>query len=408
MFIKHALFKKVLICCLTASSCLASANTLDIESESQTLMRSGVSGFSMAIVDKNGLLMSKGYGFSDVINKIPMSDTTIQNIGSISKTITGAAAMQLVEQGKLDLDENINTYLPFSVKHPTFPKSHITVRQLLTHTSAIVDRSSIYNGDLSYHYGGDNPIKLGDFLQDYFTPNETIYSVDNFATYAPGTARKYSNVAYGLIAHIVENISNMPFNDFTKKNIFTPLGMKSTGWMFSDINSNDHAHLYKFENKKLKEIELYGLVTWPDGGLRTSVTDLSKFIITMMNDGRYNDIHILRPKTVQAIFTPQFSQKSILSKVKEGNYSKQAITWNLIQRKSGDKVIGHTGGDPGIRTYTYFDPKTKRGMLLFLNTASREEVITAAVSKYIQSLLNIMNQDDINKITLAEFPDKAS
>ena len=67
--------------------------------------------------------MSKGYGFSDVKNKIPMSDNTIQNIGSISKTITGAAAMQLVEQGKLNLDEDINTYLPFTVIHPTFPKN---------------------------------------------------------------------------------------------------------------------------------------------------------------------------------------------------------------------------------------------------------------------------------------------
>jgi len=402
MFVKFNLFNKMLMCCLSISSFTATATKLDIESESKALLNSGVSGFSIAILDNNGLILSKGYGYADVKNKIPMTDKTIQNIGSISKTITGAAAMQLVEQGKLDLDENINTYLPFSVIHPIFPNTAITARQLLTHTSAIVDRSAIYDGDLSYHYGGDNPIPLGDFLKDYFTPNKAIYSIDNFATYAPGTERKYSNVAYGLIAHVVENISNMPFNHFTKKHIFTPLGMKSTGWMLSDIKQSDHAQLYKFEDEELKKIEWYGLVTWPDGGLRTSVTDLSKFIITMINEGRHNDVHILEPRTVQSIFTPQFSQGSVLSKVKERDSHKQAITWNVIKRKSGDTIIGHNGGDPGIRTYTYFDPKTSRGMVLFLNTASRDEGINKAVSTYIQSLLSIMNQKDIGKLPIAK------
>jgi len=383
------------------TSTLVSANTLDIESESQALIRSGVAGFSVAIIDNKGVLLSKGYGYSDVKNKILMSDKTIQNIGSISKTITGAAAMQLVEKGKLNLDEDINTYLPFKVIHPKFPKIAITTRQLLTHSSAIVDRSSVYNSDLSYHYGGDNPTKLGVFLQEYFTPKEAIYSVDNFASYAPGTARKYSNVAYGLIGYLVESISNMPLNDFTKQHIFKPLEMNSTGWMLSDINTEDHAQLYKYESKGLNKVEWYGLVTWPDGGLRTSVTDLSKFISAMMNGGQYHDIQILKPKTVQAIFTSQHAKGSALSGVKEGDNYKQAITWNLIKRKSGGNLIGHTGGDPGIRTYTYFDPKTNRGMILFLNTASREEVITNAVSTYIQSLLSIMNQKHVNKIAFA-------
>ena len=204
---------------------------------------------------------------------------------------------------------------------------------MLTHSSAIVDRRSIYNSDLSYYYGGDNPKKLGTFLKEYFTPKEVIYSVDNFATYAPGTSRKYSNVAYGLIAYLVESIANMPFNDFTKKHIFNPLGMNSTGWMLSDINTEAHAQLYKYENEALNEIEWYGLVTWPDGGLRTSVTDLSKFISAMMNGGQYNDIQILTPKTVQTIFTAQHAKGSVLSAVTEGDKYKQAITWNLIKRK---------------------------------------------------------------------------
>ena len=402
MFVKFNLFTNILICCLSISSFTATATKLTIERESKALLNSGVSGFSVAILNKNGLIFSKGYGYADVKNKIPMTDNTIQNIGSISKTITGAAAMQLVEQGKLDLDKNINAYLPFSVLHPVFPNTPITARQLLTHTSAIVDRSAIYDGDLSYHYGGDNPILLGDFLADYFTPKKAIYSVDNFATYAPGTERKYSNIAYGLIAHVVENISKMPFNNFTKKHIFTPLGMTSTGWMLSDIKQSDHAQLYKFEDKKLKQIEWYGLVTWPDGGLRTNVTDLSKFIVAMINEGRHNGIHILEPKTVQSIFTPQFLQGSVLSKVKESDSHKQAITWNVIKRKSGDTIIGHNGGDPGIRTYTYFDPKTSQGMVFFLNTASSDKGIYKAVSKYIQSLLSIMNQRDIVKQPLAK------
>jgi len=402
MFVKRKLCKKLIVCCLSVSSFFVSANDIDIERESNELMKSGIAGFSMAIVDEDGLIMSKGYGFADVVNNIPMSDNTIQNIGSISKTITGAAAMLLVEQGKLDLDKDINSYLPFSVKHPAFLQRPITTRQLLTHTSSILDRDSVYNGDLSYHYGGDNPVKLGDFLKEYFTPKEAIYSVENFASYAPGTQRKYSNIAYGLVGHIVENISIMSFNEFTKKHIFDRVGMNSTGWMYSEINQENHAQVYKYQANKLNPIGKYGLVTWPDGGLRTSVTDLSKFMTMMMNEGRHNAIEIFKAETVQAIFTPQFSKKGVLSQVKENDDYKQAITWNIIQRKSGGKVIGHTGGDPGIRTYAYFDPNTHRGMLLFLNTSSRDEVIGKAVSKYIQSLLTHMNQVDRNKLTLAK------
>ena len=394
MLFKRHLITKILACCLSITSFAAFSEKLDIEMASKELMATGIAGFSAAILDKNRLIWSKGYGYADVKNKIPMSQHTIQNIASISKTVTGAAAMHLVEKGKLDLDENINTYLPFTVSHPEFPKTAITTRQLLTHTAGIIDRNSVYSGDVGYHYGGDNPIKLGEFLADYFTPKKKFYSVDNFATYAPGTKRKYSNIAYGLIAYIVESTSNMPFNDFTKKHIFSPLGMKSTGWMLSDINQNSHARLYNFNKNELSEVEWYGLVTYPDGGLRTSIFDFSKFIIAMINEGSYNGIQILKPKTVQAIFAPQFSEGSALSKVKDKNNSKQAITWNVRQRKSGGKLIGHTGGDPGVRTYAYFDPKTSKGVLLFLNTASREEAINKAVSNYVQSLLIIMNQSN--------------
>ena len=124
----------------------------------------GIVGLGAAIIVNKKVVWMKGYGFADKEHGVPFTPDTIMNIGSISKTFTGVALMRAVQEGKLSLDEDINTYLPFKVINPFFPNERITLRQLATHTSGITDRWSIYEG--TYHYGGDSPEPLGEFLKE--------------------------------------------------------------------------------------------------------------------------------------------------------------------------------------------------------------------------------------------------
>src|SRR5687768_6160258 len=149
----------------TPSSAANAGSALDTMVE-QRMKDAGIVGLGAAIIVNRKVVWTKGYGFADKEHAVPFTPDTIMNIGSISKTFTGAALMRAVQDGKLSLDEDINRYLPFKVVNPFFPAERITLPQLATHTSRITDQPSVYEG--AYHYGGDSPEPLGEFLKDYF------------------------------------------------------------------------------------------------------------------------------------------------------------------------------------------------------------------------------------------------
>ncbi|HEX8378461.1 MAG TPA: serine hydrolase domain-containing protein, partial [Pedobacter sp.] len=251
---------------------------------------SGMVGVGAAIIVNKKLVWTKGYGYADKDNKKTFTPNTIMNIGSISKTLTGASLMHAVEDKKVSLDEDINNYLPFKVVNPFYPNERITLRNLATHTSGIIDRAAIYKN--TYHYGGDSPEALGEFLKNYFEANGKYYSKDNFLKQKPGSYRQYSNIAAALAGYIVEITTGKKLNAYSKKYIFKPLKMDNTGWFFSDIKLANHSKLYGKQEGVIKPVELYGLTTYPDGGVRTSISDLSKFFVCLLNSGEYKGARI--------------------------------------------------------------------------------------------------------------------
>lgn len=125
------------------------------------MKESGMVGIGAAIIENGKVVWTQGYGFADKEKKIPFTPNTIMNIGGISKTITAFSIMKAVQDSIVELDEDINKYLPFRVVNPFYPNEKITLRQFLTHTSSIVDRRVTY--DSSYYYGRDSPEPLGEF-----------------------------------------------------------------------------------------------------------------------------------------------------------------------------------------------------------------------------------------------------
>ena len=364
------------------------AKSPGVEKAAEQLLTAGAAGLSMALIDRNGIYWSQARGYADLTQQHPMSIDTLMNVASISKTLTGTSLMMLLEQGKLDLDRDVNEYLPFKVTHPGQPELPITTRQLLTHSSAIVDRDAIYFSETVYFPGADNPIGLGDFVQAYLSPAGQYYDPENFAAYPPGSERQYSNVAYGLAGYLVEVLSGEPLNRFSAEKIFKPLGMNSTGWMLAEIDTDQHAMLYEWSGEENTPVEWYGLATWPDGGVRTSVRDLSRFFAAMIGGGELWDKRIMQEATVRSMFQPQFSAGQVLQAVSDGEDEQQAITWVYRTGQSGKTVVGHSGGDPGVATHAYFFPDSGTGAILLVNTSSDSEAFGLAIRDLIRSLLN--------------------
>lgn len=326
-------------------------------------------GLGAALIVDRKLVWARGYGFADQERAVPFTQDTIMNIGSISKTITGAALMRAVQEGRLSLDEDINQYLPFKVTNPSFPNEPITLRQLATHTSSITDRAVVYAA--AYHFGRDSPQSLGEFLRDCFAAGGKTASKENFLESKPGTHREYSNIGAGLVGYIVELAVGEQFNVYTKRTIFAPLKMKNTGWLMSEVDLAKHSNLYIAQGLAVP-IQLYGLTTYPDGGLRTSVEELARFFIALLNGGVYKGVRILDTAAVDEMLRFQYGPQNKPDNVNlsgEGSLN-SGLFWAT---KDSMTKIGHNGADPGLVTMMLSDVDKQIGVILFVNTATRPE-----------------------------------
>jgi CubicO group peptidase (beta-lactamase class C family) len=245
------------------------------------------------------------------------------------------------------------------------------LRQLATHTSGITDRWSVYES--TYHYGGDAKQELGEFLMSYFTTDGKHYARDNFLNAKPGSHREYSNIGAGLAGYIVELVTREKLSEYTKQRIFTPLKMDNTGWFFSDIPSEKHSQLYVAQNGMSVPIQLYGITTYPDGGVRTSVSDLSRLFVALLNDGEYQGARVLDKKSAREMLRFQYTESN-----KPINVSLQKKNSGIFWQSMFDVTrMGHGGSDPGLKTDMLTDLSGKVGVIVFVNTSLGDEEMTS-------------------------------
>jgi len=236
-----------LVCATTFSQTKINLDSSEVFIENY-MTDNHVPGLVATVVKGDKVIWSMASGYADLENNIPMSLNSIMNIGSISKTITATAILQLWEKGLIDLNTDINKYLPISIRNPDFPDEPITVHQILTHTSSIKDGPAYFKS----YACGDPKVTLKHWITNYFNPNGEYSSEENFFSWKPNKARKpdstrtYSNVAFGLLGYLVEEVTKMNFSEYCKENIFVPLGMDKTSWFLKDIDSTILAVPYIF------------------------------------------------------------------------------------------------------------------------------------------------------------------
>jgi CubicO group peptidase (beta-lactamase class C family) len=337
-------------------------------------------GFAVALVHHDKVLYQKGFGYADKDTKRPFTDTTIQNIGSITKTLIAVSLMQLVEQGKIQLEDDINQYLPFKISNPYFPNEKITIRQLATHTSSLTDGkddmvieySYVFKGDINFKdeelpenypayfniYQTNRPMIMGRFLYNAYCLGGDWYAKTNFLNQKPGTTYQYTNIGATLLAYIIEEVAGQKFEDYTKEYIFKPLSMKNSGWSLENIVQEQLATHYLSNGLVIPN---YELITKPDGGLLTNVNDFSLYLMDMIR-GLNGNGKLMKQESYRQMMSNQLIDEYFPN----GNFERpKGMMWSVNQE--GDNVTMN-GSDPGILTYTLFTTQGNLGMVIFTNT----------------------------------------
>ena len=317
-----------------------------------------IPGLAVAVTLPGEVIWTGAYGLANLDSALPVTVDTPFMLASVSKTVTGVAIMHASEENALSLDQDINTLLPFTIDNPRVDEETIELRHLVSHTSGIQD-----NWNNMPYFGGDSEITLGDYLEGYLVEGGTSYSPNkNYYNYAPGTDSDYGNIATALAGYVVETTTNTPFDDYCDDNIFDVLGMDNTGWHLEDFDATTVAMPYKYNSGDFVAYGHYGYSDYPSGQLRSSISDIARFLATISNDGSYGTDRILQPETVVEMLTPPVTSTGQRS-VDLGQY----VFWyrtSIAERA----VIGHNGGDEGVATEMVFSPDTGIGVIILINT----------------------------------------
>ncbi|MCL6481921.1 MAG: beta-lactamase family protein [Firmicutes bacterium] len=303
-----------------------------------------IAGVVVVVVYRGQVLFAKGYGYADVARKIPVSpQTTLFRPGSISKLFTWTAVMQLVEQGRIDLDRDVNEYLDFAIPS-TFPQP-ITLRHILTHTPGFED--------VLKNLFATDPAKL-------LSLREYLVGQLPQRIYPPGVTIAYSNYATALAGYIVERVSGQPFAAYVAEHIFQPLGMEYSTFEqpLPPTLAQHMSQGYTVSSRPARPFEL--IPAAPAGALSASGLDLARFMLAHLQQGQYGQTRILRPETARLMHARQWGPLDGINGMALGFYE---------ESRNGLRIIGHGGDTVFFHSDLHLIPDAGLGFFFSQNSA---------------------------------------
>lgn len=342
-----------------------------------------IAGATLSIVKDGNIFFAKGYGYADVENKKPVvADKTLFRPGSVSKLFVWTAVMQLVEQGKLDLDADLNIYLK-DFKIPDTFSEPITMKHLLTHTPGFED---VVIGMAARR--AEDLVSLKDFLDDKMPTR----------VFPPGKFTAYSNYGSALAAYIVQEVSGMPFEDYIEEYIYKPLDMQHSTFRqpLPSRLKDDMSVGYTYKNGVFKA-EPFELINGmaPAGSMSSTAADMARFMISHLQRGRYGEVRILKEETAELMHSQLFAHDSRV----DGN------AYGFWERRANNlRTIGHGGDSIYFHTLLVLIPEKNIGLFVSYNSAdasgpARNELVQAFLDRYypIPDLPKIKPASDFKK-----------
>jgi CubicO group peptidase (beta-lactamase class C family) len=323
-----------------------------------------VTGLSIAVVDDQKVVWSEGFGFADKVGNVPATQETVYRVGSISKLFTATAVMQLAEQGKMDIDKPLQTYLPeFSIKSRFTDASPITPRSIMTHHSGL-------------------PSEL---LKGMWTKNPEPFENDvkllknEYVAYPPNYVFSYSNAAVTILGHALEKVSDHDFSTQLTASLLQPLGMSHSKF----DPAPDHSPLAAKAYRKGEEADELPLGIVPAGGLNSTVLDLSRFMEMVFAGGRAGERQIIKPETLAEMLRPQNADVPLDLDFRIG------LGWFLgnltgIDTKKTGPVAQHNGATLYHRSQLIVLPEQKLGVVVLANSATAGDVVSEVATEALK------------------------
>lgn len=321
------------------------------KSISEILDKNPVAGLSVAVVKKDEIIYQNSFGMKDLDKKIPLTDESLFRIASISKSFTATALMQLVEQNKLSLQDDVSDLIGFEVRNPKFPDKVITLEMILSHTSSINDSE-------------------GYFTLDAIDPSKNPDWANCYNDYEPGKDYQYCNLNFNIAGTILERISGERFDHYIINHILRPLNIYG-GYNVDELDQSLFATIYDYQPEsstfspspaayasRKEDVDNYIMgrsapIFSPTGGLKISAPGLARYMAMHMNKGKYDKVRIISRKSEKTM------QKS---RSDEANYGLALQTTTKFI--PGVTLVGHTGLAYGLHSAMFFHPKKKYGMVI--------------------------------------------
>jgi len=325
-----------------------------------------IAGAAVAVVREGKVLLAKGYGLADAAQRTPVrADTTLFRMASISKLFTWTSVMQLVEQGRLDLRRDVNSYLEAFRIPDTYPQP-ITLEHLMTHTAGFEDLV----------------MGIGAFrAEDVLSLEKSLKTRMPRRVRPPGLVTAYSNYSTALAGYIVQRIVGRPFEEYVEEAIFKPLGMERSsfrqpppGVLAEDVS---RGHLVRDGLFLPQGFEFVNGIA-PAGALSSTVTDMARFMIAHLEGGAYGGARILARETTAAMHSRLFSNAPGVNGNAHGFWER---------RSNGLRLIGHGGDTWFFHSQLILIPEERTGLLVVYNTQTaaspaRDEVLQAFLDEF--------------------------
>lgn len=350
------------------------------EAINEIIKETGAVGISVALVNKGKIIHTGAYGYKDWENKVPLKTDHIFRIASISKSFTATSIMQLVDAGKLNLDEDVSNLIGFTVRNPKFPDKVISLRLMLSHLSSINDSEGYFNLDV-------------------IDPNKNPNWMKAYSDYAPGDSFLYCNLNYNMIGAILERVSGQRFDDYVIEHVLKPLSLYG-GYDVTKLDSSRFAYIYEYRSDSVRYIRSTGAyavrpelkqgyqlgrttpVYSPTGGMKISAPDLATYMLMHMRLGKHKKGRLMSKKNALMMQQP-------ISEKEPYGFALETTTTMV----PGETLIGHTGVAYGLYSAMFFHPKKEIGVVVIINGCppEYEAGYNAVIRKAVNRLYNILD-----------------
>lgn len=306
-------------------------------------------GCAISFFCTTGIYYTGTYGYAVYPDSIPITENSLFGTLSVSKAVTGTVLMDVWDSIGFNLDGEVSNYVDFSVIHPTCPDSVITPRTVMTHRSGMPHEP----------WGSAPGMPLCPTLADILDPAGSLYNPAHWEDYCPVEGYHYGATGPCLAACMVEYLSGQPFSEYSRANIFEPLGMSGSGWSWDGVDSTLVARSYHWWPSTQEWVEpVEGPVDfrYPAVGFRTSIHDLARFTMAMMHRGELDGVRVMEPATVDTMFTRQWPRLP----------DSMGLTWFYYNWPSGS-FWAHLGGGDNYTAAMIIHESMQYGLVLLIN-----------------------------------------